>query len=298
MNIDYKYTLYNVLIKNKQDKDGFIESHECDSLLFSGLVGCIPGIEINIKAALDQRGRWHRRPISLAPCHDCSNTPTFFQRLRYVYDYWKNYGINKEQMQKLFEVGSSSISRDMLIGLAWYAYYKKRLDISESVINYAMSNYFIMGSGTPTKTLMTPGLLSTFAWISYRLGGPSRRLIRYIPLLESENVKGFQAHLSVLHILLRNKLTGKTSNSKLLTKHASNQPNNALFQYAAGNKSTAKDLLNNKKWWPEDRLPRVSDRAEQWLFQRDFGSDWEPEESSKQHSGADFLFCYWLVNFN
>lgn len=292
-----KFKVYKDLVKVEQDPHGFIESSHCDSLLFSGLLGCVPGIKVDINAAQDVDGKWLRRPKDLPPCYDCNNKWNLKDRLVSIYKYWREHGYNKIAMQKIFELGNSSISRDMLIGLAWYAYFNKRLDISESVIKYALSHKMLMGEGTPTRTLITPGLLSTYAWISYRLGGPSRLLLRYIPDSESKSVVGFQAHLSVLHILLRNKLTGKNKHKNLLLKHAQREPNNALFQFAAGYKETAKVLLANEKWFPADKLPTSKDRHEAWLFQRDYGSDWQPSESNKQHSGGDYLFCYWLVNF-
>jgi hypothetical protein len=105
--LEEKYKIYKSLLK--QDQYGFIESDECDSLLFTGLVGCLPSITVNIDSAFDKTtGMWHRRPTS-TPC---------------------------------FPNGSkSTISRDMLLGLACYAYHNKRLDISEQVIKYSLSHW-------------------------------------------------------------------------------------------------------------------------------------------------------------
>jgi hypothetical protein len=293
--LEDKYKTYLKLSQSQRDSDGFIETHECDSLLFSGLLGCVPGSKVNIDAARDAEGKWLRRPVSHPPCYDCANEWILKDRLVSTYKYYKENGFDKDGIRTLFEKGSSSISRDMLVGLAWYAYYNKRLDISEGVIKYALSNKLIMGNGTPTRTLMSPGLLSTYAWISYKLGGPSRWLLRHIPQFESKSMVGFQAHLSVLHILLRNKLTTKNKHKDLLLQQAKRQPNNALFQFAAGHVDAAKALLSNNIWFPEDRLPTAKDRDAQWLWQRDDGDDWLPCDSDKIHSGADFLFCYWLI---
>lgn len=293
--LEDKYKTYFKLSFAQRDDNGFVESQECDSLLFTGLLGCLPSTGVNIEAAHDYDGKWLRRPKTLPPCYDYTDKWILKDRLVSLYKYYKEHGFDKEGMKKIFEAGGSSISRDMLVGLAWYAYANKRLDISESVIKYALSHKLIMGQGTPTRTLMTPGLLSTYAWISYKLGGPSRWLIRHIPQSESKSVVDFQAHLSVLHILLRNKLTGKNNYKDLLLKQAQRQPNNALFQFAAGYVDAAKVLLANEKWFPKDRLPTAKDRDAQWLWQRDYGDDWLPYDSDKVHSGADFLFCYWLI---
>lgn len=263
--LELKHRKYLELLPTVQDKYGFIDSDECDSLLFSGLVGCVPGVQVTINAAFDPSDhQWKRRPVE-CPCYP--------------------------------EGSKSSISRDMLLGLAWYAYFNNRVDISEQVIGYALSHCLIMGEGVLSRTFMTPGLLSTYSWISYRLGGPSRPWLRYIPQFESSKVTDFQAHLSVLHILLRNKLTGKDNYQSLLLKQAQRQPNNPLFQYAAGYRSAAESILMNPTLWPVDRLPTSLDRKSNWLPQRDYGPDWQPSSGEKKiYSGSDFLFTYWLMN--
>lgn len=259
-----KFKTYLDLIKTVQDRHGFIESHECDSLLFTGLVGCVPGFTVDIDAAFDNSTKqWYRRPT------DCSCYP---------------------------DGSVSSISRDMLLGLAWYAYYNKRLDISESVINYALKNKMVMGEGELSRTLMTPSLLSTYCYISYRLGGPNRWWLRWIPDIESKHTTDYQAHLTVLHILLRNELTGKQKNTKVLQYHADRQPLNPLFLIGINDKDTARDVLMQSAWWPNDRLPSSSDRKAQWLPMRDEGSDWEACRDGKIHSGGDYLFCWWLLS--
>lgn len=298
--LSQKFQLYKKLFKKHQDRRGFIMSDMCDSLLFSGLVGCVGDVIVNISAAQDKDGSWHRRPLDLPPCYDCSREWKLIPRLKECWKIWKQTK-SKKLVQKVFEKGGSTISRDMLVGLAWYALFHERLDISEGVIKYALKNKLIMGKGTPSRTFMTPGLLSTFAWISYRLGGPSRPWLRLIPQHEDKNVTGFQAHLSVLHIILRNWLTEKYKNLDILAHHANRQPNNPLFLWAAGDSIGAENLLMNEKWWPNDRLPDQADVASDWLLQRDYGPDWAPENvdprDAKEHCGGDFLFAANLVLF-
>jgi len=48
-----KHNTYLELIKSAQDCHGFIDSEHCDSLLFSGLVGSVPGVRLDIDAAFD-----------------------------------------------------------------------------------------------------------------------------------------------------------------------------------------------------------------------------------------------------
>lgn len=294
MSLETKYKLYKRLIKTQQDKHGFIESDKCDSLLFSGLVGSTQEVYIDIKSALAEDGSWQRRPIELPSCYSNGH----WNLLERIKSCLMAKTTDIKILQKIFEAGGSSISRDMLLGLAWYAYYNKRLDISESVIKYALSHRLVMGEGTLTRTILTPSLLSTYAWVSYRLGGPKRSWLRYLPHFESKKVTDFQAHLSVLHILLRNKLTNKPKYLDLLQFHADRQPENAFFQAATGNIDKAYTILNNENYFPSSRLPTSEDRYEPYLWQRDYGKDWisDLNQSVKIHSGADFIFCYWLIN--
>jgi hypothetical protein len=256
--IEDKIIIYKRLLK--QDEDGFIESTECDSLLFSALAGCVPGIKVDIDKAFDGK-TWQRR--------QCSN-PCFPEHSK------------------------SSISRDMLIGLAWFSYYNSRLDISESVINHAIKNHMIMGEGKLSRTIMTPGLLSTYAWISHKLGGKSRSWIRWIPTGVPTGLSGYQAHLAVLHNLLRKELTSSEKYGKMFYSYYEQSKNNPLFAIAAGRHTEAENSLMNGSLWPDQRLPSELDRKPQWLMERD-ESEWLPSPGIKVHSGADFLFTAWLL---
>lgn len=272
--LENQFELYKTLIKTQQDVNGFIDYQNCDSLLFSGLAGSVPGVTCDLSAAKNSKGQWFRRPLIYPECFSCGGS-------------------------------NSTISKDMCIGLAWYIYANKRLDLCEEFISYALRHFLIIGKSVNLKytlgtCVVTPGLLATFAEISYRLGGPNRWWLRYLPQVESATVTDFQAHLSVLHILLRQKLTGSISktNQQILKTHAATQPNNPLFQIAVGNLNRAQVLLANSVWWPANQLPTTANRKEPWLVQRDYGSDWVGDLSvkpPKTHSGGDFLFCYALL---
>lgn len=266
MQLQEKFNLYSQLVKAHQDKNGFIDYANCDSLLFSALLGCVPNTNVNINAALNPvTGMWHRRPLDYPECYDCKES-------------------------------KSTISRDQILGLAYFAYYNKRLDISEQLINYALTHWFNMGKGDKARTMLTPALLSTLAWISYRLGGPNRFWLRWIPMAETTLTEGYQAHLSVLHILLRNELTKKSKCINVLKHHANKEPMNPLFVYAVGDTETALNILSNESFWPTNRLPTSKGRKEAWLPQRNYGTDWKAAKGPEvTHSGADYLFMTWLI---
>ena len=269
--------IYLAQIKFLQDSDGWID-FKCDGLGFNSLLACLPEFDVDLDAAFDEgRGLWHRRPLR-TPCFDCA-TKT--------------------------DVGSkSSISRDMLLMLAWSIFYNGRIDLSEQVIKYALSHKLIMGEAVNLRVklgrcLMSLPLLSTYAWISYRLGGPSRWWLRWIPTLASSRVVDYQAHLAVLHGLLRDRLTETSppAHQNLYAEHAARNPENALFQYAAGDSTKALAILSDPRYFPENRLPNSNDRKTGWLWERD-QTDYvtELDKPSKQHSGGDFLWMMWLIH--
>jgi hypothetical protein len=309
IDLDEKFELYKELAKAQQDVYGFIESHECDSLLFSSLLGCVQGMEVSIDAAKDNARRWHRRPAGWRKTKQCYDPETNTNREKLLPKVFRIVStkvllplVSWEDIVKENWYKGSTISRDMILGLAWYAYHNKRLDISEGVIKYALKNWGVMGKGDPARVNIMPSLFSTFCWISYRLGGPSRPWARWIGVGTNKKLKDFQAHLQVLHILLREKLNpgGRQwgAFAEILTAHAKRQPNNPLFAYAVGDYDKAFRLLSDPLLWPPKRLPTRGDRKESWVVQRDYGSDWKPstEFPNKIHSGADFIFCYSLLS--
>ncbi len=264
-----KYKNYLQFVRNSQDQWGFIDGQSGDSLLFTGLASVIPNLSVNLRAAMDpDTGRWARRPLSYGDCY-----PT---------------------------VSKSQISRDMLLGVLYSAYYNKDLELSESVIKYAFKHFGVMGKGVISRTLISLPLLSTAAWISYKLGGPKRRLLRKIPYIGQNSLKGFEAHLQVLHTLLREDL-GTPDSSKYRERyyleHVGREPDNALFLYACGFTGLAEAALDEEKHFPTDRAPNTKDRSEGYLWQRDSGTDWEPsdERPAIRHSGLDYLFVAWLL---
>src|SRR5690606_31668926 len=116
----------------------------------------------------------------------------------------------------------------------------------------------------------TPALLSTYAWASYKLGGPSRPWLRFIPTFASKNTTDYQAHLAVLHAYLRDQIVGKSTKNhqKLYEYQADRNPANALFQIAASRVDKAYTILNNEQFFPSNRLPNKLDRKGAWLWER------------------------------
>lgn len=231
----------------------------CDSLLFTSLLEASRDSDFDITQFRDAAGRWHR-----CPAKDC---------------YPKK--------------SKSTISRDMILGLMWYAHIKQRQDIVDGLWDYAHKHLLKMGDGAASRIFMTPGLMSTLAELRFKLSGKSS-LWRKVPAKIRSDLSGFEAHLAVLHLLLRKQLGCKVD-KKVFQAYAKRQTQNALFQYAAGHFAQAAALLLSKRLFPHGRLPQSSDRHEGWLWQRDHGNDWQPSHGHQTHTGGDFLFVAFLL---
>ncbi len=319
--LNKKQTLYLQLVKSHQDKDGFILTAECDSLLFSSLLATSPEIRIDITAARNADGQWLRRPLIYPECLACGGS-------------------------------ASTISRDQFWGLLSTIWASKRLDIALQLYYYGRKHNWIMGAGLLNPTIFMPDMIALLAEMIYKMGGPNLwggRSLAALPCMFTVLNVGYAAHLDMLQILLTSEVSGKapkksgfirrawqrlikklnTYTPYLVAKYAPNQllnltsielgvdslsfylpmdlviaqyqrqPNNPLFSYIY-HKYTDKDqsetvkLLMNEKWWPADRLPTTTDRLEEYLPQRDFGPDWLPAPPPViTHTGADFI---WIAN--
>lgn len=274
-----KYELYKQLIVQQQDEYGFIDHKYCDATLFTGLAGCVTGVDVNMWAAFDpEYMMWHRRPLD-KPCYNCGDE----------------------------DPKGSTISRDMLMGLLWYSAFNVDRAMVDSIVFRAITRFGFMGCAGSLKVLLTkcqimPPLFVTALLLRNKLRGGRwyDRFLEYIPADFGPVKVGYQAHLQVLHIMLRSIITGYISPGQLkkLEQQAARMPRNALFQLAVGNTHAARKILEDESLFPADRLPAAKDRKESWLWQRDSDDsdgDWEPSKKNEVHHGGDFLFAYWLL---
>lgn len=251
------------------DKYGFIESEHCDALLFTGLIGAI-GRRVMILAARDNTGAWHRRSTDRLcyPAHS-----------------------------------KSSISRDMLLGLIWYIWRNKNLELANDLWDYGIKNSWIMGEGLPSRIYFTPGLQATLAEIIFKLGGKNHLLARSLPQTWTGSNTGYQAHLEILHIMLRGELYGYITSPMLkslkdmgVSLKGKNTLNTiALSRYTKRDltpyhKTALNDVLS-EQYWPNDRLPTESDRKTRWIPEMEIDGNLPGKDSAKEFSGGDLLFC-------
>ncbi len=257
-----KFNTYLRLAASQRDRHGFVSTDHCDSLLWTGLLAA-SGLPTDLRAARLPDGRWLRRPTDYPECHSCGGS-------------------------------KSSISRDMLLGLIWGAWRTRDLPLLLDLHKYSRTHYWVMGTGTLTRTLFSPALASTLAHAIRALGGPSY-WERHLPAYFGPGATDYQAHLQVLHLLLRREI-GLPIPAQRLREHAERQPGNPLFQAAVGRYALASQILvGGVRYWPDGRLPTSADRHDEWLVQRDFGSDWLPSDQGRTHSGGDLLFTARLI---
>jgi len=272
-------------IKKVQDEFGFVHNEGCDSLLFSALTGL--AVDVDLLAARDGWGQWFRKPAK-----NC----------------YSNYLLNQENentpgWEKLAD-SKSTISKDMLLGVIFWAVFHERLDVLEDLYEYGKRKEWVMGKGPLSRT-----------YIGGLIAGRDLRhlLIEAIGTLKRDpNVKrysytwipmpDYQAHLQTLRLLVVGMLRGQIPKlGYLMVKyHMKKNPQNPLFSYAVarytdGDYTLTKKLLLDERYWPKCRLPTSSDRCEGWILQREKGYNWEPCDKEKIHSGGTFLFLSALM---
>jgi len=264
-----KYDHYFEMAKNKAGPKGHIHPRDCDSLLWTGLYSSIKGTEVSIEDYEISPGVWLRRPVAEGNCYPVES--------------------------------GSEISRDMILGLMWSMNERKQIDQVNNLIRYGEKHDWIMGDGDPFRTVLSPDMGATI----YKILG-NLTDIKYsqadVPMVPLSSLRDYEAHLGVLHTLLRGKVYGYVTDAQLffLKDQAARNPHNTLMQiafamYTSGDYAAAASQLLDETHWPLNRLPTNKEHCEFWLWQREMGPDWKPCEKVQEHSGADFLFAAWLI---
>ncbi len=155
----------------RRTKDGWLDTSECDAMLFTGKYSCTAkGVNIGVAEYPNQPGRFNRRP------------------------------------EPFCEVGAGSAtswSRDMGAGLIVYSWCNKDLPILERHAAYGTANYWKMGEPlNDGRVVYTPALIGQLYSVIYALGGENNAN-RAWPGLYSPGLSDYQAHLQMLDIWLR-----------------------------------------------------------------------------------------------
>lgn len=236
---------------------------DCDGLLFRSLASVGGNSNINVMEHYKDP-LWHR-----SPDNDCSNTTT--------------------------------ISRDMIVGLLWWVWRTKNVEVASQLKQYAEEHALKMGEGD-LRVYLTPQLYNTLFYIHKRLTGSNKDST--LPTIWDAGLDGYQAHIQMLHILLRAEIELYVQSKELEVIKAmyEREPDNALFAYAyskfvSGNYDRLVAHLASMPQFPNDRLPTSQHRCTEWLWQRvSTSNDWKPcVDKQEAYSGGDFLFIAKLI---
>lgn len=256
-----KQDLYCSLSWPEYHRRGYVHSR-CDGVLFTALygIGC-PGVSIDRFEG--EPGQWFR-----SPGHDC-----------------------------LGNGSGTTISRDMLLGIMHYGWNHQDERLLKDLRDYGSDHLWVMGqSDDRLKNFATPIMTPQLAGLLLQMTGTESILAT--TSTGHINV-GYQAHLSILRILLKGSVLGAITATDLevLTAQAKRSPNNALFQaalalYTDGDMAVASALLLDPKHFPTDDLPTNKNHCTEYLFQRDEDThSWQPCDDEKIHSGTDLIFA-------
>jgi len=286
--LEEKAKFYSSLVKS--DSYGFLLNELGDSLLFTSLV-LASSKKYNILnysylfTAESPRGKFFRHPSFL----DGS---------------WESEA-------------ASSISKDMMMGLAWALWRTTSIITCKDVINYTLKHFFKIGDYKPhtnpntidkwVKSLpfFLPLFLKrflakhealsrvilipiNFAKIYSKLSGRFH-LLSLFPEPLAKNLTDYQAHLQALQIALNGELNGYITEKeyKILLAHYQRQPLNCLFTSIlaiytgeAHFLDFCETVLLDPKLFPVDRLPTSQDRRSKWLWEHDYNDEsqnWTPD---------------------
>lgn len=253
-----KAELYKLLHK------GWAHQGGCDSLGFTSLAKIAGGAsDVDIYKAEGEPGRWYRNES-----HQC-------------------YDLGQSK---------SDISKDMFIMLWPYLYIKGDKSALQRIWDYGQANGWVMGRGYYSRTYLTPALVLVLQEMILK----SSLLPEATP--SQDKKAGYEKHLDAIAIFTRGIMRGGISevDYETLRQYSDASPRNALFKalynkYKTGDQSDVIAILLDEKLFPSDRLPTAQDRCEEYLWQRDDGSDWEPCDSDKTHDGVDFLFAAYVA---
>ena len=283
LTIQEKFQLYLDLMPA-----GGIYLDDCDALLFNGLAGSVPGVEIDLQ-------RWR------------AETGLYLRRC--VQEYEDCYHARKPDGSRMSE---SQCSRDMYLGLMIWLYHAdwvpvlERLEIAREIFARGEANGWVMCEGDRTRTKFSNSMIGTLAWLIYHLGGedhPERENPLYTLAITGLET-GFERHLAINHAYLRAELTGRMAPATLaaLAIFVERDPHNPLAQvvyhrYDDGDQENGISLLMDETHWPNDRLPDSSNHCGKWAIQRDSDSDdWKPcPDPLEIHSGGDWLYVASII---
>lgn len=269
---------YAVLQPSVSDEAGWVDTDRCDAILWASLRAS-SGVSVNVDVAQDatRRGRWYRRPVSKPECYATG-------------------------------ASTSTISRDMLLGVMWWAWTARRADVVRDLWSYGERRGWAMGDGRlfGADTILNSNLIGLLGRLCVALdancGGASASAAQ-IPLTWDGSAAGYTRHLETLQILLLGEVDGElpTHAVERLRTHADEQSWNPLFAAALVLYDEWSPIEVDRRLadYPRDRLPTSADWCSAWRTETegpgpiaiDGQAGWHPcPNNGRTHSGGDVLF--------
>lgn len=264
--------VYSALLPEVSGPAGFIDSSHCDSLQHSALIAAA-GAQVDVTAAELAPGRWLRRPASLPECWAAGES-------------------------------RSTITRDQLLGVFWYAWTTKDARIVHDLWAYGEANKWRMGEGrfAGVDTFLIYNDILILARLCDALKadcGANHRTWNFFSPIWSGAPVGFERQLDVLRIMLLWEIEGRPSFGAVerLLMHAAEAPWNPLFVAALAARGLADPAQVDQRLeaagYPTERLPTSDDWCSEWLVETEGGSKPCPNEGNT-HSGGEILFMFRL----
>ena len=244
-----KYNSKLLAAKEKaQANHGWLETSECDGILWAGKYACGGGSpDIAAAEYPDDLGKFNRRPAPYCGAEFGNSKTTW--------------------------------SRDMGMGLISYAWCKKDLGVLERHASYGTKKNWTMGEPIADgRTVYTPTIIGILYQGIYKLGGTDSPA-RVWPSIYSSGLDDYQAHLQMVDIWLRGEIDGKRDLGleisqtmyERVVEHSDREPTCAFYQYMMGIYSGSLDKVTTLLLESDD--PRctyarggVGALESEWLF--------------------------------
>lgn len=267
-----KHDLYVRLQPEVDGPSGFIDTDKCDSIHWTALRGVGQGKSAELRAAVEENGKVHRRPLSMKECYP--------------------------------DESNSSIAREAIFYVAIHSLVFNDLELLDRIWAYGKANNWIMGDGVASRTFFTLSAQAQLAQAIRALGGGEKPQAKF-PVPRDDGQVDYEAYIQMMGVLLEALSNGgKISQESLdvVIEQSNRQPGNVVYKamavrWAGGDREAAAASLSNGAEYPNDRLPTSAEYCDEWLAQRDEGTDgWLPcPAEGRKHSGGDWLLAYWIL---
>lgn len=257
---------------------------ECDGAGFTSLhaVAC-QNLEIDLGVFEDETGRMHRSPDH-TKCWNYAKTPDENKAAGF------KAGFSRDHV--LMRLVAAVETKD----LAWVNRYLAFANTNKGKICDAIDDFYTVG-----RCMLTPTIWTLLYDAQTKLEGEAPAALK--DSSDDAQPVDYEAHLQVLRILLRGRISGAITDGELasLKAQAERVPENALFQAAYhrfldGDQSAAYRLLLDEKHWPDAALPTSAQHCTDYLYQRDSAADWAPcPEEGETFDGTDFVFAAYVA---